>query len=128
MIFDLSQSLRLKIAYRDRYCDERGFNAELFRKSDEEIFGIAFIQESMSFSKKKHTLRGLHGDNKTWKLISCLLGKLYVVVLNHDESSEKYGKWESFEVSQQNGLQILIPPNFANGHLVISDGAIFHYK
>ena len=37
-------------------------------------------------------------------------------------------KWESFILSSENRYQILVPPRFGNGHLVLSDLAIFHYK
>ena len=36
--------------------------------------------------------------------------------------------WEKFILNDQNKKQILIPPNYANGHLVLSDKAVFHYK
>jgi dTDP-4-dehydrorhamnose 3,5-epimerase len=73
-------------------------------------------------------LRGIHGDQKTWKLISCLYGKFYLVVINWDETSPQYRQWESFVLSDHNHLQVLVPPKFGNGHLVLSDKAIFHYK
>ena len=50
------------------------------------------------------------------------------MVVNNDESSDEFGKWESFTISDQNRLQVLIPPKFGNGHLVLSETAIFHYK
>jgi dTDP-4-dehydrorhamnose 3,5-epimerase len=50
------------------------------------------------------------------------------VVVNWDERSPQYRQWESFVLSDQNRLQVLIPPRFGNGHLVLSDTAIFHYK
>jgi dTDP-4-dehydrorhamnose 3,5-epimerase len=73
-------------------------------------------------------LRGLHGDAVTWKLISCLYGKIYLVVVNWDKTSSQYCKWESFVLSEKNMKQILVPPKFAIGHLVLSEKAIFHYK
>jgi dTDP-4-dehydrorhamnose 3,5-epimerase len=48
--------------------------------------------------------------------------------VNWDEASQQFGKWETFELSEENHLQVLIPPKFGNGHLVLSDQAIFHYK
>ena len=39
-----------------------------------------------------------------------------------------YLKFKSWVLSHKNGLQILIPPNFANGHLCLSDKCLFHYK
>ena len=73
-------------------------------------------------------LRGIHGDKSTFKLISCLYGEFYLVVVNNDPSSKHYKKWQSFHVSDVNRKQILIPPKYGNGHLVLSDIAIFHYK
>ena len=78
--------------------------------------------------QKKNVLRGLHGDQKTWKLISCLYGEFQLIVVNNDQNSLEYKKWESFVLSSDNKAQILIPPKFGNGHLVLSDSCIFHYK
>ena len=88
---------------------------------------IQFIQEDISVSPR-HVLRGIHGDTKTWKLASCLQGRFYLAVVNWDEASPQFGKWESFVLSDQNRLQVLIPPKFGNGHLVLSEQAIFHYR
>ena len=55
-------------------------------------------------------------------------GKFYLVVLNHDEGSPQFGQWEGYTLSDVNRLQVLIPPKFGNGHVVLSDTAIFHYK
>jgi dTDP-4-dehydrorhamnose 3,5-epimerase len=60
--------------------------------------------------------------------VSCLYGKFYLVVLNYDRSSPQFGQWQSFTLSDTNRLQVLIPPKFGNGHVVLSDVAIFHYK
>lgn len=100
------------------------YNEELYRKAG---IDIPFVQDDISVSSR-HVLRGIHGDATTWKLVTCLYGKFYLVVVNWDETSPQFGKWESFVLSDQNRLQILIPPKFGNGHLVLSDMAIFHYK
>jgi dTDP-4-dehydrorhamnose 3,5-epimerase len=88
---------------------------------------LKFVQDDISTSSK-HVLRGIHGDQETWKLVSCLYGKFYLVVVNLDETSPQYRQWESFVLSDHNHLQVLVPPKFGNGHLVLSDTAIFHYK
>ena len=51
-----------------------------------------------------------------------------MVVVNNDPSSSQYRQWEAFTLSDTNRLQVLVPPNFGNGHLVMSERAIFHYK
>jgi dTDP-4-dehydrorhamnose 3,5-epimerase len=88
---------------------------------------IDFIQDDISISRR-HVLRGIHGDGKTWKLVSCLYGSFYIVVVNNDPASPQYRQWASFTLSDTNRLQLLIPPKFGNGHVVMSDQAMFHYK
>jgi dTDP-4-dehydrorhamnose 3,5-epimerase len=80
------------------------------------------------FSKSyKNTLRGLHYDAKTWKLVQALVGDIYLVVLDVRENSDTYGKWESYIISEKTRDQVLGPPGFANGHFALSD-CIFHYN
>ena len=79
-------------------------------------------------SSKKHVLRGIHGDDCTTKLVSCLYGSIYLVVLNNDQESKQYREWTSFTLSDSNKKQVLIPPKFGNGHVVMSDHAVFSYK
>ena len=88
---------------------------------------IKFVQDDISVSSR-NVLRGIHGDNETWKLVSCLFGKFYLVVVDCDKNSRLFGKWEAFTLSDTNRLQVLIPPGFGNGHLVLSNQTIFHYK
>ena len=80
------------------------------------------------FSKSyKGVLRGLHYDNKTWKLVQALVGDIYLVVLDLRENSSTYGKWEPYTITEKARDQILIPPGFANGHYALTD-CIFHYN
>lgn len=108
--------------YRGQYIET--YNKRLYETED---IKIDFVQDDMSVSSKG-VLRGLHGDRETWKLVSCPFGRIYLVVLCMDVDSEAFGKWESFVISETNHQQVLIPPNYANGHLVLSDKAIFAYK
>jgi len=113
----------------DIFEDFRGYYIETYNEEQYKKHGIdvKFVQDDISVSKK-HVLRGIHGDAETWKLISCLKGKIYVVIVNCDESSKDFGKWDSFDLSDKNRHQVLIPPKFGTSHLVLSDEAIFHYK
>jgi dTDP-4-dehydrorhamnose 3,5-epimerase len=89
--------------------------------------GLDFIHDKFAESKK-NVLRGLHGDSKTWKLITCIYGEIFEVVADMRPDSPSYLKWESFELNSKNKKQILVPPNYVNGYCVLSDFAIFHYK
>ncbi len=108
--------------FRGKYVET--YNQDLYIKAG---INDKFIQDDISISRQ-NTLRGIHGDKKTTKLISCLHGEFYLIVVNNDPSSKEYKKWESFLLSDTNNYQILVPPNFGNGHLVLSKKAIFHYK
>ncbi len=109
--------------------DFRGSYVETYNEKlySEAGIDIVFIQDDISVSSK-HVLRGIHGDDVTWKLVSCLYGEFYLVVVNWDKSSPQFGKWESFTLSDRNRLQVLIPPRFGNGHVTLTENAIFHYK
>jgi dTDP-4-dehydrorhamnose 3,5-epimerase len=109
--------------------DFRGTYVEIYNEKLYKEAGIAvdFIQDDISISAKD-VLRGIHGDDVTWKLISCLYGKFYLVVVNWDKSSKQFRQWDSFVLSDNNRHQVLVPPKFGNGHLVLSERAIFHYK
>ena len=86
-----------------------------------------FNQSKINY-RKKNVLVGIHYDNKTWKLVSCLYGSFYLVVLKHDRKSKNFGNYISVVLSDKNNLQVLIPPKHGNGHFVLSKQAIFHYK
>ena len=109
--------------------DFRGQYIETYNRSVYYNAGIPidFLQDDISVSRR-HVLRGIHGDDKTWKLVSCLQGSFYMVVINNDPQSPQYRQWQSFTLSDTNRLQVLIPPKFGNGHVVMSEQAIFHYK
>lgn len=108
--------------YRGEYIEI--YNRELYCQA-----GVTqeFLQDDISISSR-HVLRGIHGDGKTWKLVSCLHGKFYLVVINNDPLSPQYRRWQGFTLSDKNCLQVLIPPKFGNGHVVLSEAAMFHYK
>jgi len=100
------------------------YNRELYREA-----GITsdFKQDDYATSSKD-VLRGLHGDDRTEKLVKCVYGELYFVALQADKNHPQYMQWESFELSSSNRLQIYVPAHFAIGYLVLSDVGIFHYK
>jgi len=77
---------------------------------------------------RKDVLRGLHGDDKTWKLINCVQGEFYLIIADNRKDSPTYKQWRGDVLSSENKKQILVPPGCANGHFVLSDNCTFHYK
>jgi len=108
--------------FRGQYVET--YNEELYRENG---IDMKFIQDDVATSFKD-VLRGIHGDSKNWKLISCLRGEIFVVIVNCDTESKDFGKWQSFTLSDRNRQQVLIPPKYGNSYLTLSDMSIFHYK
>ena len=123
---DLSDVILIKPSIFE---DHRGMYVETFNEEDyrQNNLNIKFVRDDVSTSSK-NVLRGLHYDNKTWKLIHCMYGKIYFVVADMRKDSGQYLKWQSFILTSDNRHQVLVPPGFANGHYVLSDHCIFHYK
>ena len=75
--------------------DWRGLYVELFNKEEfSKISDVEFVEDDYSVSSK-NVLRGLHYDEKAWKLIGCPHGRIYLVIVNCDDESEHKGKWLS---------------------------------
>lgn len=108
----------------DSFEDYRG---ELYTLYKQDEFDLNFNHDKVSISRK-HTLRGLHGDTKSWKLVTCLAGEIYLAVVDNRPQSPNYLKWDSVMLTSKNRKSVLIPPMFANGHLILSDEATFFYK
>lgn len=109
---------------QDAFTDYRG---DLFTTWKEGDFDLKFNHDKVSTSRK-HVLRGIHGDNKSWKLVTCLYGEIYFVLVDNRESSDTFIQWDSMILSDRNRKQVLIPPGVGNGFLVLSDHSVFHYK
>jgi dTDP-4-dehydrorhamnose 3,5-epimerase len=113
------------------YGDTRGYFLETWNKNAYEAIGIkkAFVQDNHSFSVKG-TLRGLHFQNPTpqGKLVWVIEGAVWDVVLDLRKSSQTYGRWQGFELSSENKVQIWVPRGFAHGFYVTANHAHFVYK
>lgn len=114
----------VKISQPDSFEDFRGELYTLFKQEEHEL---VFNHDKVSVSRQ-NVLRGLHGDSKSWKLITCLRGVIYLVVVDNRPESPNYLKWDSVVLSETNRKQVLVPPMFANGHLILSNTGVFFYK
>ena len=117
----------------DVFGDHRGYFMETYSKRKYEEIGIDvdFVQDNMSFSAQKGTLRGLHWQNAPMaqsKLVSCTRGKVIDVAVDIRKNSPTYGEWVSVELSEENKRQFFIPQGFAHGFLTLTDNVEFRYK
>ena len=114
----------------DVFGDHRGYFTETYSKPKYEKLGITvdFVQDNMSFSGQKGTLRGLHWQNPPYaqsKLVSCTKGKVIDVAVDIRKGSPTYGKWVSGELSAENHRQFFIPLGFAHGFLSLTEDVEF---
>lgn len=118
----------LKIITPESFHDFRGEYVETYNeKYYEAILNIHFVEDDISISRYG-VMRGLHGDDKTWKLIQCLYGAIYFVVVDMRENSPTYLQSETFTIDDKNRKQILVPAGCGNGHICLTDTCIFSYK
>lgn len=117
----------------DVFGDHRGYFTETYNKPKYEALGITtvFVQDNMSFSAQKGTLRGLHWQNPPYtqaKLVSVSKGTVIDVAVDIRKGSPTFGQWVSVELSAENHRQFFIPRGFAHGFLTLTDDVEFRYK
>ncbi len=104
----------------DELTDERGFFARTFCAETLRDQGLEsqFPQHSMSYSRQRGTLRGMHFQRAPFaevKLVRCVRGKIWDVLLDLRPQSPTFRKWQAFELSAANRLQLYVPKGFAHG-------------
>jgi len=110
--------------------DHRGTYVEVWNEAqyqgrDRSALPVRMVADDVAVSRRG-VLRGLHGDDRTWKLITCLHGRVFLAVACWDHESPFYLKVVTFWLKEPS-TQVLVPPKHVNGHLVLSDMAVFHY-
>lgn len=102
--------------------DERGFFARYFceREFSEQSLNAQWVQINNSMSREVGTLRGLHfqrSPHAEVKLIRCLRGAIWDVVVDLREASETFGRWFGATLSDQNRTMMYVPKGFAHGFI-----------
>jgi len=113
-------------------CDRRG---RLVKTIREDIFSahgipIAFAEQYYSVSAN-NVLRGLHFQAPPYdhyKLVTCVEGKVFDVVVDLRRGSATYGRSESFELNGDSGDSVFVPSGCAHGFYVRSETAIMLYN
>ncbi|QOQ97709.1 dTDP-4-dehydrorhamnose 3,5-epimerase family protein [Helicobacter winghamensis] len=132
--FDIKESKKLKGVYiitPNKFQDLRG---EIWSSYSKDALshllpnGLEFVLDKFTLSKP-NVLRGIHGDHKSWKLVTCITGEIYQVVVDCRKDSPTYLKWEKFIINSDNQKLILIPPYFGNAQYVSSKcDSMYCYK
>lgn len=106
--------------------DERGYFHRLFDAEAFSAAGISFTprQSGISHNLKRGTLRGLHYQKAPAsqpKLVRCIRGAVFDVVVDIRAGSATRGQWLGLELSADNHRGLFIPDGFAHGFIALTD-------
>lgn len=131
MVFKETKIKGVWIVELEPRVDERGFFARNFAKEEfakQEIeFNIVHINRSLN--KAKGTTRGFHyqiAPKAEAKMLQCLRGKFYDVVIDLRKNSKTYGEWVSAELIPQKNM-ILCPKGCANAIQILENDSELQY-
>jgi len=113
--------------------DERGFFARTWCRTEFEAQGLAgnLVQCSLSFNKRKGTLRGMHYQIAPYeeaKLIRCTQGAIYDVVLDLRPQSPAFKDWVGVELTAGKRNMMYVPQGCAHGFLTLEDQSEVTYQ
>ena len=102
--------------------DDRGFFARAFCENEFAVHGLSshFVQVNNSLSSAKGTLRGMHyqlAPKAETKLVRCIRGSLFDVILDLRKGSPTFGKSFGAELSAENRKMMYVPKGFAHGFI-----------
>ena len=116
-----------------RFGDDRGWFSETWNRETLAAAGIdmAFVQDNHSMSAAVGTLRGLHYQappRAQDKLVRCTRGAIFDVAVDVRRGSTTYGQWVGYELTAQNGAQLLVPKGFLHGFVTRAPDTEVQYK
>ena len=100
--------------------DDRGFFARSMCQREFAAHGLdsSYVQQNTSFSATRGTLRGMHFQREPHteaKLVRCLNGSIFDVIIDLRPSSPTYRCHEAFELTGEGRRQLYVPRGFAHG-------------
>ena len=106
--------------------DPRGFFARVFCENEFTQHGLAgrFVQVNNSLAERRGTLRGLHYQlvpHAETKLVRCIRGSLYDVIIDLRRESETFGRNFGVELSAETRSMLYVPKGFAHGFITLED-------
>lgn len=128
----IDRPLGAALLAQTRHADERGSFARIFCRASLAAHGIdvGIAQANLSHSRERYTLRGLHlqlGTSAEIKIVQCLKGALFDVIVDLRPTSPTYLAWRGFELSAENGRVLVVPEGFAHGILTLTPDVMLAY-
>ena len=117
----------------ERIRDERGFFARTWCRDELAREGLRaeLAQCSVSYNARRGTLRGMHfqvAPRMETKIVSCLQGSIYDVLLDLRRDSPTYCQWLAIELTQESLRAVYIPEGVAHGFQTLTDDALVSYQ
>jgi dTDP-4-dehydrorhamnose 3,5-epimerase len=112
--------------------DDRGFFARAWCVDEFRTMGIVttFVQANIGYNKKKGTLRGFHYQSTPFeeaKLVRCVSGSIYDVIIDLRKLSSTYKKWQGFYLKSDDHTSLYIPQGFAHAYMTLEDDTEVFY-
>jgi dTDP-4-dehydrorhamnose 3,5-epimerase len=116
-----------------RMTDDRGSFARAWCAREFGARGLEtrFVQGNVAFSLKAGTLRGLHlqaAPHQEVKLLRCLRGAIYDVMVDLRPNSPCFKRWFGVELRADKGTMVYVPRDFAHGYLTLEDATEVFYQ
>ena len=132
MRFEPTQLAGAYLIHLEPRVDDRGLFARTFcaREFGAQGLETAYVQTNISSNARAGTVRGLHfqrAPDAEVKLVRCVKGALYDVIVDMREDSPTYLQWFGAELSDDNGIAMYAPKGFAHGYQALTDGATVFY-
>lgn len=110
----------------DRKEDSRGYFARSYCAKEFAAHNLSFdmAQSNISYNAKRGTLRGMHFQKEPYaedKIVSCVNGAVYDVIIDLRKDSSSYGQWFGTELSRKNRSMVYVPKGLAHGFLTLMD-------
>ena len=110
--------------------DERGSFLRIWEEANFNTH-IKLNQASAAINPKARTLRGLHFQTEPHeesKVIQCIMGSVFDVVVDLRKDSSTYGKHSSIQLGPKETYQgIVVPKGFAHGYLTLEANSTLLY-
>lgn len=106
--------------------DNRGYFARIFCLNELKEIGLDCNVKQMNISsnEKKGVLRGMHFQyppNSEIKIVQCIKGSIYDVVIDLRKNSKTFLEWRSFKLCASLHNALYIPRGFAHGFQTLED-------
>lgn len=121
-----------KVIDLESFKDSRGTFSRVYctKEFEEEGLKTDFVQSNLSSNFKSGTLRGMHYQKVPYqevKLVKCLKGSIFDVVVDLRKNSPSYLKWFGAELSEKNGTMMYVPQGCAHGYQSLEENTLIHY-